>query len=47
MSQKAPNMGGRRFRLNFWTGVIIVFAIIAAVFIVYPIAQLFIQSYFP
>ena len=47
MSQKAPKMGGRRFRLNFWTVVIIVFAIIAAVFIIYPFAQLFIQSFFP
>ena len=48
MSQKAPYEGRRpRFRLNFWTGVIIVFAIIAALFIIYPFAQLFIQSFFP
>ena len=47
MSQKAPTMGRRRFRLNFWTGVIIVFSIVAAVFIIYPFAQLFIQSFFP
>lgn len=47
MSQKAPTMGRRRFRLNFWTVVIIVFAIIAALFIIYPFAQLFLQSFFP
>ena len=47
MSQKAPTMGRRRFRLNFWTGVIIVFSIIAVLFIIYPFAQLFIQSFFP
>ena len=47
MSQKAPTTGGRRFRLNFWTIVIIVFAIIAALFIIYPFAQLFTQSFFP
>lgn len=47
MSQKAPTMGRKRFRLNFWTVVIIVFAIIAALFIIYPFAQLFIQSFFP
>ncbi|MBP3652587.1 MAG: iron ABC transporter permease [Clostridia bacterium] len=40
-------MGGKRFRLNFWTVVIIVFSIIAILFILYPFAQLFIQSFFP
>ena len=47
MSQKAPTLGGKRFRLNFWTVVIIVFSIIAILFILYPFAQLFIQSFFP
>lgn len=48
MSQKSKTMGPRpRFRLNFWTGVIIVFLILAALFIIYPFAQLFIQSFFP
>lgn len=47
MSQKAPILGGKRFRLNFWTVVIIVFSIIAILFILYPFAQLFIQSFFP
>jgi len=48
MSQKAPNLGRKpRFRLNFWTGVIIVFLILAAIFIIYPFAQLFTQSFFP
>lgn len=48
MSQKASSTGRRpRIRLNFWTVVIIVFLILAALFIVYPFAQLFYQSFFP
>jgi len=47
MTQKPHATGRKRFRLNFWTGVMIVLLILAALFILYPFAQLFYQSFFP
>ncbi len=48
MSQKkvrAPRLGRPRF--DFWSFVVIAFLLLAALFIIYPFAKLFYQSFFP